>query len=480
MNTRRFALLAVVVAMVAPALPLDAQIRGSERSLVTQTVDGTTISVDYGRPHARGRSPVFGGIVDWGHIWTPGANWATTFEFSKDVEINGVSVPEGRYSVWMIADPDEWAIILDPSDRIFHTMRPELSEEQIRISATPQEIPHVEALTFSFPEVRADGMDMVFSWGTISVPMRVDVQPTQTLTLEADAAAPYPGVYDVEWLGPPPEAFPKAERPRMHSRMELSYSGGYLTALWGLRGNLGNESGVVEVMMVPVTGSVFHPGWMRDGELFETELDLWVEFVVDNEVATGFQIRDGISDMVIWEGTRVEQSDELQIARAVLAAPAEFRERAEVREWNDEGALVTIREGSGVICIADRPGDGTFQASCYHESLEPFMAKGRELSASGVEGMARQEARWAEVEAGRLKMPETAAMVFNLSFATETFDPATTDPATGGRLHAMYLPYMTPEATGLPLAPSGGSPWLMWPGKPSSHVMVPLPAKVSR
>ncbi len=133
MNSRRFALIAAAAAAMAPVLPLHAQVRGSERSLVTQTVDGTTISVDYGRPHARGRLPVFGTIVDWGHLWTPGANWATTFDFSRDVEINGVAVPEGKYSVWMIADPEEWRIFLDPTDSLFHTIRPEISEEQIRI-----------------------------------------------------------------------------------------------------------------------------------------------------------------------------------------------------------------------------------------------------------------------------------------------------------------------------------------------------------
>ncbi|MEE8148442.1 MAG: DUF2911 domain-containing protein [Longimicrobiales bacterium] len=259
MNTRHFALLAAFAAVVATAVPLDAQVRGSERSLVSQTVDGTTISVDYGRPHARGREPVFGTIVDWGHMWTPGANWATTIAFSKGVEINGVSVPEGKYSVWMITDPEEWEILLDPNDSIFHTMRPELSEEQIRISATPQEVPHVEALTFEFPTVRADGTDLVFSWGTISVPMHVVVQPTQTLTIEAAAAAPYPGLYAVKWVGPPIEASPEAELPQVNSQLELTFADSHLMGSW--RG-LFPDQDVTEVIMVPVTGPVFHPGWM--------------------------------------------------------------------------------------------------------------------------------------------------------------------------------------------------------------------------
>ncbi len=301
-----FSLAAVAIQAGVISLPLDAQIRGSERALVTQTVDGTTISVDYGRPHARGRDPIFGegGVVDWGHVWTPGANWATTFEFTKDVELNGHPVPKGKYSVWMIPQPDHWEVILDPNDSIFHLMRPPLTEDQIQISVAPVEGTYLEALTFSFPIARGGGTDLVFQWGTTQVPMHVTVQSTQTLTVEAEAAEPYPAVYDVVWVGPPPETIPPADRPHAHSRMELTYSGGHLTAVWDVGGNQGDENGVAEVMMVPVSDQVFHPGWMRGGELYETEVDLWVEFVVEGGSATSFQVRDGIFDLVIWEGTR--------------------------------------------------------------------------------------------------------------------------------------------------------------------------------
>lgn len=288
------------------SLPLEAQVRGSEQARVTQTVDGTTISVDYARPRARGRAPIFGGaVVDWGHLWTPGANWATTFEFSKDVELNGHAVPQGKYSVWVIPNPDEWEIILDPNHHLFHLERPTLTDQQLRISATPVEGAYTEVLTFSFPAVRSDGTDLVFQWGTTYVPMHVAVESTQKFTVEPEEAAPYPGVYEVVWVGPPLEDIPEAERPRAKSRMELTYSDRRLTARWDLGGNQADENGVVGVLMVPVSNQVFHPGWMQDGELYETETDLWVEFVVEEGVATGFQLRDGIFDIVISEGTRV-------------------------------------------------------------------------------------------------------------------------------------------------------------------------------
>lgn len=162
------------------------------------------------------------------------------------------------------------------------------------------------------------------------------------------------------------------------------------------------------------------------------------------------------------------------VASAVLAAPAEYREAAEVRGWTDEGSLVTLRPGSnGMICLADRPGDGQFRAACYHATLEPFMEAGRRLRRDGLEGMERQRARWAEIEAGRIEMP-VAAMVYNLGLDTEDFDPAELDPATAGRLQAIYMRGATAESTGLPTTPGDG-PWLMFPGTPSAHVMISLP-----
>lgn len=163
------------------------------------------------------------------------------------------------------------------------------------------------------------------------------------------------------------------------------------------------------------------------------------------------------------------------VATAVLAAPPQYRADAEVRAWTEKGELMTLREGSnGLICLADRPGDDQFRAACYHDSLEPFMARGRELTAEGVEGNERNAVRWREVEAGTLPMPEQAAMVYNLGFASEDISPEV-DPATGGRLHAVYTPYATAESTGLPIQPSADAPWLMFPGEPSAHIMISLP-----
>lgn len=50
--------------------------QASQHGSVAQTVNRTVITLEYDRPVARGRE-LFGGIVDWDAIWTPGANVAT-------------------------------------------------------------------------------------------------------------------------------------------------------------------------------------------------------------------------------------------------------------------------------------------------------------------------------------------------------------------------------------------------------------------
>jgi hypothetical protein len=169
------------------------------------------------------------------------------------------------------------------------------------------------------------------------------------------------------------------------------------------------------------------------------------------------------------------KSAEWQIATAVLALPQSLRAGAEVRGWSGDD-LVVLRSGSnGIICLADRADQEGFSAACYHDSLEPFMARGRELTRQGVAGAERDEVRWREIEAGTLPMP-AAAMVYNLRYATDDIDPATFDPTTAGRLHSFYIPGATTESTGIGTQPSA-EPWLMQAGTPSAHIMIALPVR---
>ncbi len=65
MTTRRrlTCFVAVLCTLLVIPAALSAQPRGSERGTVNQIINGTSITFDFGRPVARGRDNLFGGVV---------------------------------------------------------------------------------------------------------------------------------------------------------------------------------------------------------------------------------------------------------------------------------------------------------------------------------------------------------------------------------------------------------------------------------
>ena len=164
-------------------------------------------------------------------------------------------------------------------------------------------------------------------------------------------------------------------------------------------------------------------------------------------------------------------SAEQQIVSAVLPVPAEFRATATVLGYGADRKLTTIRKGTGPFtCLASDPALERFHVACYHNSLEAFMARGRDLRAKGITELEKVDSvRFAEVKSGALQMPRSGAALYSLTGGR--FDPAK-GTAEGARpLFVIYVPNATPESIGLSASPSGSAPWLMFPGTPKAHVM---------
>ena len=181
-----------------------AQIRASEIGTMSQIIDGTKITLEYSRPRARGRDPLFGRVVRWNEVWTPGANWATTFETNKNITLNGVRVPKGKYSVWMVVRQDgNWTTVLEPKVHIYHEYPPDSSGQQVRIATKVTQAPFAEVLTWSIPALSAAGGTLEMHWGTTLVPIAVAVEPSLRMTMSPSEAAPYLGSYTyTERTGP--------------------------------------------------------------------------------------------------------------------------------------------------------------------------------------------------------------------------------------------------------------------------------------
>ena len=81
------------------------------------TIDGKTLTIKYASPSLRGRQ-MFG---EGGRIskdptypvWRAGANSATSLHTDGDLNINGLEVPKGDYTIFVLVNTDPWQLIVN-------------------------------------------------------------------------------------------------------------------------------------------------------------------------------------------------------------------------------------------------------------------------------------------------------------------------------------------------------------------------------
>jgi hypothetical protein len=107
----RFAVLATLAA-TALAGPALAQ---APRGAAVTTLGTNKITIDYGRPALKGRDlNVLMKDLPADRMWRAGENEVTTFTTEAPVSIGGKTVPAGKYSVYVHADPKgAWALVLN-------------------------------------------------------------------------------------------------------------------------------------------------------------------------------------------------------------------------------------------------------------------------------------------------------------------------------------------------------------------------------
>jgi hypothetical protein len=285
----------VALAMLAAGRGALAQGRLSEKAVVAQTVGNTTITVEYYRPVARGRT-VFPNVVHWNEHWTPGANWATTVDVDHDVKVEGQILPKGRYSLWTTVGPERWTVDFHRTARRFHLSRPDSTDRQLRVSVHADSGANTEVLTFDFPEVATGATTLRLRWGTMVVPLHLGmIAPPLTMVAKADRAR-FTGRYDVEVVALEPG------QPTRHVVIDVVDADDALR--WRDVENPGQP--LREFIFSPSAGSddeLTRAQRSADGQWW-TQTGIVAAFTIADGRATGFEMRieDGT---VVSRGTRV-------------------------------------------------------------------------------------------------------------------------------------------------------------------------------
>jgi len=289
--TARLAGACQLLLVLAPSV-LSAQMRASERAAVSQTIDGTVITVDYARPQVRGRDSVFGRVVRWGDVWTPGANFATTLEINRPLKIDGHPVAPGKYSLWLVVEPGDWTMVIDPRPHLYHVPFPDSTAAQIRYPVKPGVGPFTEMLTFSFQDVHGEEGTLILRWGTTEVRFALEVEPKHTLTIAEADAKPYLGTYKFHW-GSGPDSTGA-------STTTLVYENGMLIGHWVPA----PWPEIATFVLVRIAKDWFMVGTMENGKLTDL-MDEWTfQFTRTDGVVTKYE---AWSDQEKPDGTAIRQ-----------------------------------------------------------------------------------------------------------------------------------------------------------------------------
>src|ERR1700743_2461610 len=123
--------------------------RVSPPDSVMGTVKGAVITIHYSSPSVKGRV-IWGKLVPYDSVWRGGGNEATTFETNKDIKIEGMLLPAGKYGFFLLPKADgKWTAIFNTVPNQWGAFKYDQTKDQLRVEVKTRMLSSpVEALNY--------------------------------------------------------------------------------------------------------------------------------------------------------------------------------------------------------------------------------------------------------------------------------------------------------------------------------------------
>ena len=169
-------LIMVALALAASATAF-AQMSPPQRA--TGTIGGKSVSVQYSAPSVRGRK-IFGdgGLLSRDPtypIWRAGANAATTFKTEGNIDVGGLNVPSGTYTLYVnVKDPNQWELVVSKATGQWGLTYPGPSSDVGRVKMAMSTPPQpVEQLKYTITDKGNGAGELQLAWerhiGTVAI-----------------------------------------------------------------------------------------------------------------------------------------------------------------------------------------------------------------------------------------------------------------------------------------------------------------------
>jgi hypothetical protein len=139
----------------------------SPRDSVSGTVNGATITINYGSPSVKGRK-IWGELVPYKQVWRTGANEATRFTTSKDIWIEGKKLPAGTYGFFAIPTASTWTLIFNSIPNQWGAFKYDASKDVLRVVVKAKPSTMHERLLYSI-----DSKSFTLAWEDLKVTAKV-------------------------------------------------------------------------------------------------------------------------------------------------------------------------------------------------------------------------------------------------------------------------------------------------------------------
>ncbi len=142
--------------------------RASPYDSVNISLGGDEARLCYGRPSMRDRE-VFGALVPRDTIWRTGANEPTTLHLPFAVEIAGLRVDPGSYTLYTVPGENQWQVIVNRSTSqwgIETDYTDEVRAQEVGRAAVPVEPTGemVETFTITAEDRGETAADLILEW----------------------------------------------------------------------------------------------------------------------------------------------------------------------------------------------------------------------------------------------------------------------------------------------------------------------------
>jgi len=161
---------------------------GNKKASVSERIGITDVTIHYDRPGVKGREgKIWGALVPPGFTdlgfgsskaspWRAGANENTTISFSSDVNIEGQSLPAGKYAFFVAYDPTECTLIFSRNSSSWGSFFYDPKEDVLRVKVKPVSSDKiVEWLKYEFTNQTENGATVTLQWERLAIPFKITV-----------------------------------------------------------------------------------------------------------------------------------------------------------------------------------------------------------------------------------------------------------------------------------------------------------------